>query len=691
MSIKSAVLRSAAAGALIGGIAAMALASGAPEFGPAGIDPAAGNPAVAPGDDFYDHVNGKWLASTQIPADLPRWNMSRRLRAIAATRVHDILEEAARAPASDDERKFGDFYSTYMDETSIDAKGIAPIKAELAEVSRIATPRDLALAFAKFERTSPPFGFAGLGGDSDFPVTVGVTVDLDNPTDYEAVVGQGGLALPSLDYYTATDVASAAARTAYKSYITTLFTLVGMANAAERADGVIALESRVAATHWSAADERDIDKTHNSIMTAELAAAAPGFDWPLYLRKVGLSGQSRVIVAEPSALAGFAKLVSTVPMATWRDYVAVRVIGNAAPFLPKPFVDADFAFFKKALSGTAAPSPRWKRGVGFANDAMGDAIGRPYAQRWFPAASKTAMLAMVSGIEAAMAARINRLDWMAPATKVRAKAKLAALLIEVGYPDRWRDYSALKIVRGDAVGNVQRANAFEFNRQLSHLGNKVDRHEWDLLTTPQFADAFNFGPLIKLAFPAAFLAPPFFDPAADPAVNYGAIGAIIGHEITHSFDDQGAKLDENGRREHWWTASDEAAFMAATERLAAQYDGYEPLPGRHIDGHLTLGENTADLGGLLAALDAYHASLGGQPAPFINGLTGDQRFFISYAQSFRGLDRPEALRQMLASNPHAPDRYRVATVRNIDDWYTAFDVTPEQKMALEPAERVRIW
>jgi putative endopeptidase len=682
-------VRRGSIGFLFACISLWAPASGKPEIGDIGIDPSAANANLEPGEDFYDHVNGHWLASTQIPPDVSRWNDDRKLREIAAARVRDIVQTASVSPTTDNERKFGTFYATYMDESAIAAKGYAPINDELAVVDRIRTKDDLALAFARFERLSSPFGFNG--DQSDFPITVGATIDVKNPTRYLGELAQAGLGLPDRDYYLTSDPESVSARAAYRRYIVTLFGLVGFSEPERRADAIIALETKIAVSQMPSSDARDITKIYNVMTPAELEKRAPGFNWSLYLAHVQLGGQSKLIVDQPDAMAAFGRLVQSEAIGTWRDYLALRIIGNAAPFLPAAFVDADFAYLGKALTGTPAMRPRWKRGVQFDNVAMGDAIGQTYARRWFPASSKTATLAMVSTIKTAMAARIDRLPWMAPETKVRAKRKLANLLVEVGYPDHWRDYSGLEIVAGDAVGNAERANAFQFDFMLGHLNHPVDRTEWDLITTPQLADALNYGPQVALVFPAAFLAPPFFDPQADPAVNYGAIGATIGHEITHSFDDQGAKLDESGRLDAWWTPSDEAAFKAATDQLAAQYDTYSPLPGQHINGRLTLGENTADLGGVLAALDAYHSSLGGRPAPILDGLTGDQRFFISYAQSYRELNRPEALRKMIATNPHSPGRYRVATLRNVDDWYAAFKIGSDHKMALEPADRVRIW
>ncbi|MBV9843377.1 MAG: M13 family metallopeptidase [Sphingomonadaceae bacterium] len=670
------------------GAGAAAPSGGKPEFGAFGLDPNGPDPTVAAGDDFYRHVDGHWLATTPIPPDRSWYGEPVRLREQAQARVRDILEAAAQAPAGPDARKFGDYYASFMDEAAIAKAGLAPLKPQLDMIAQVKTLDDLARAFAAIDRVEPvPLGAT----ESSFPVNIGVDADLRDPTRHSVSLDQGGLGLPDRDYYFGADPKLVAARTAYKSYIVSLFTLAGMADPAPRADAIIALETRIAQAHWARADHRDYDKIYNPMTPAALAKAAPGFPWASYLAAAKVGGEATIVVNTPSALTGFAKLAGSVPIAVWRDYLALRLIGNAAPVLPQAYVDADFAFHGKALSGTPQLRVRWKRAADAAGLAMGDAIGRVYAERWFPASSKTAMERLVGEVKVAMAGRIDRLAWMAPATKARAKVKLANLRVEVGYPDHWRDYSGLTIVRGDALGNLQRANAFEYDREIAKLGRPVDRSEWGIYATPQTVNAFNAGQLNKLIFPAAYLAPPEFDPNADPAVNYGGIGATIGHEISHSFDDQGAKLDEQGRLANWWTPADLAAFKRYTEALAKEFDAYEPLPGLHVNGHLVLGESVADLAGLVAALDAYHASLHGQPAPVLGGLTGDQRFFAAYAQSWRTLWRPEMLRVLVTTDPHPPSEYRADTVRNLDAWYEAYAAKPGQKLYLAPNDRVKIW
>ncbi|HEY2358063.1 MAG TPA: M13-type metalloendopeptidase [Phenylobacterium sp.] len=682
---KTTLFAAVAAVVLLAGGAAVA----GPEFGDAGLDLPSMDRSVAPGDDFNAFMNGGWLKTVQIPADRSSWGDVARLREQSAARVRGIAEAAAKAPASADQKKFGDLYASFMDEQTIEAKGVAPLKADLASIAAIKTKADLARTMAALERRQPPFGYGS--PQPSFPVYPSVGIDAKDPTKASSELLQGGLGLPDRDYYLVDDPKFVAARAAYRNYLVTLFKLAGISDGEARADRVIAFETELAKAHWNRIDSRDQDKIYNPTSPAKLAADAPGFDWASYLQGAGFGARPTLIVNQPSAMAGFAKLAAVTPMQTWQDYLTAHVISNAAPVLPKAFVDADFEFHGKALSGTPELAVRWKRGVGQVNLGMGDAVGKVYAAQYFPPAAKAKIEAMVAEIKAAMAKRIDGLDWMAPQTKVRAKAKLANLKIEVGTPDKWYDYSKLSIVRGDAFGNAQRAAAFEYDRNLATLDQPVDRAQWWLTLTPQTVNAFNAGSLIKLAFPAGYLAPPAFDPDADPAVNYGAIGTVIGHEISHSFDDQGAKLDEKGRLIDWWTPADVKAFEAATGKLAAQYDAYEPLPGVHLKGRLQLGENVGDLGGLAAALEAYHASLGGKPAPVIDGLTGDQRFFLAYAQAHRSTYREAFLRQLVATNEHSPDQYRTYNVRNIDAWYDAFDVKPGQKLYLAPADRVRIW
>jgi putative endopeptidase len=677
------ILLLAAAAAVLSTSSAMG--ADKPKYGAFGLETGLIDKAVKPGDDFYTYVNGGWEKANAIPADRSNWGNVGILREQSLARVRGIIEGNVQNAPTADARKIGDYYASFMDEAAIEARGLAPVTGDLAAIAAIKTPAELGAAMGRLERTRP------IGASGVFPVGIGVVQDFRRPEQHTVYVSQGGLGLPDRDYYLVDEPKFVAARTAYKGYLATLFRLAGLDQPDARAERVFALETEIARAHWRRVDMRDLDKIWNVMSPAQLAAAAPGFDWAGYLKATGFAGRSELVVTAPSSLAGFAKLSSTTPLETWRDYMRAQVLNSAAPLLPKAFVEANFAMYGTTLSGTPQLRERWKRGVDATNLALGHAVGRQYAEQYFGPEAKAKIQDMVAQIKVAFARRIDRLDWMAPETKQRAKLKLNNLRVEVGYPDKWKDYSKLTVVRGDAYGNAQRAGAFEWDRDLAKLGQAVDRSEWSLTTTPQTVNAFNYGSLVKLAFPAGYLEPPMFDPAADPAVNYGAIGTTIGHEISHSFDDQGAKRDETGRLAAWWSEKDVEAFKASTAALAQQYDAYEALPGLKVQGRLTLGENVADLGGVAAALDAYHASLGGKPAPVIDGLTGDQRFFLSYAQKGRSLWREPILRQIVTTDPHAPDRFRTYTVRNLDAWYAAFDVKPGDKLYLPPEQRVRIW
>ncbi|MFI4950461.1 MAG: M13 family metallopeptidase [Caulobacterales bacterium] len=669
---KGLLIAAAASAALL---AAQANAAGRPEIGDAGLELSSVDHAVKPGDDFWGYVNGGWSKQQTIPADRSYWGDAARLREQAVDRVRGILEDAQKNPTTEDARKIGALYAAFMDEKTIEAKGAAPLKPDLARVAALKTPAEVARLMATWERRQPLGSLVGV--QSIFPVSPGVGADLKDPTRNTFGLGQGGLGLPDRDYYLSSDPKMAEARAAYRTYLTSLFTLVGQSEPAARADRVIAFETELAKGHWARVELRNLDKAYNPMTTAELAAKAPGFDWAGYLATLGVAGVNPIIVGQPSAMTAFGKLAAATPMQTWRDYLTAHWASAQAPYLSKPFVDANFAFYGKALSGVPELRARWKRGVDYVNLSMGDAVGREYARRYFPPQAKAQVEAMIGEIKAAFDRRIDKLTWMAPQTKLRAKTKLAALKIEVGYPDKWRNYSALKIVPGDLYGDTKAVAAFEQDYQFGKLKVPVDRSEWGFTTAPQTVNAYNYGTLLKLAFPAGYVAPPFFDPAADPAVNYGAIGSTIGHEISHSFDDQGAKLDEKGRLITWWTPADSAAFAQSTGALADPFRASEPLPGVHVQGRLARGESTG--------------GLGGKPAPVIDGLTGDQRFFMAYAQAHRWIYRDSFLRQLLATDPHGADPFRADTVRNLAEWYAAFDVKPGDKLYLAPDQRVRIW
>ncbi|MBY0519461.1 MAG: M13 family peptidase, partial [Sphingomonas sp.] len=562
---------------------------------------------------------------------------------------------------------------------AIDAKGVAPIQPWLAALSSAKDKTALATEMARLQRQ-------GVGG------LIGFFVNQDEkaPDHYIVNVGQGGIALPNRDYYVKADPKLDAVRTAYQANIAKMLTLIGDgANAEARAKAVFAFEKSLATAHWTAIESRDSDKTYNKWSAADFDAKAPGMPWGAMRTALGIEGEQRFVVAQPSAITGEAKAFADTPIEVLRDYAKLRVVRSYATYLAKPIDDANFSFYGPILSGQAVQRDRWKRAVATTSGALGEEIGKEYVARYFPPATKAAADTLVKNIIAAMGERIDKLTWMTPETKAKARTKLASFTPKIGYPSRWRDYSALEVKRDDLVGNIARAAAFEYARGLAKLGKPIDRTEWFM--TPMTINAYANPVMNEIVFPAAILQPPFFDAKADPAVNYGGIGAVIGHEISHHFDDQGRKYDVTGKLTDWWTPADVAAFDKLTGNLVAQYDGYEPIAGQHIQGGLTLGENIADLAGLSVALDAYHKSLGGKPAPVIDGLTGDQRFYLGWAQVWRTKYREPALRSQLLSDPHSPGEYRTATVRNLDPWYAAFGAKPGEKQYLAPGARVRIW
>jgi putative endopeptidase len=650
-----------------------------PTFGTFGFDTAGMDRSVNPGDNFYDYANGTWTKNTPIPADKPLWGGFVVLDELSTQRTRDVIEAAAKAdaPAGSVERKVGDFYASFMDEAGIEAKGIAPVKPALDRVAAIQTASDLARTFGAFAQ----YGVAA-------PVGIGVLPDLKENSHYSAYLGQGGLGLPDRDYYTdQTNPKFAEARAKYKEHVANVLRLAGYDEPEARAQRIFDLETKIATAHWTRIQSRQIDKLYNPMTRAELAEKLPGFDWNAYLDAAGLQGQDRFIVAQPDALQAAAKLVQSEPIATWKDYLAYHTLSGAAPLLPKAFVDENFAF-EKVLSGTPQLPERWKRGAGLVGAGMGEAIGQLYVARYFPPSAKAKADELVRNLIRAMDMHLANLTWMTPETKAKARAKLAVFTPKIGYPDKWRDYSSLEISRDDAFGNAMRANQFEYRRNIAKLGKPIDRSEWGM--TPQTVNAYANPLMNEVVFPAAILQPPFFDPNADDAVNYGAIGAVIGHELSHHFDDQGRKFDKTGNLADWWTPADIAAFKKLTDRLGAQYSAYEPLPGQHVKGEQTMGENIADIAGLAIAYDAYHMSLHGKPAPVIDGYTGDQRFFLGYAQVWRSKFRDAYLQQLLTVDVHSPGNVRPLVVRNFDAWYKAFNVR-DGKLYLPPDQRIRIW
>jgi putative endopeptidase len=676
------LLGAAAVGAVAAlGLAALAWADDtqAPShIGAWGFDLAGRDVSVAPGANFYDYANGDYVKKLVIPPDRSRYGAFDALAALSETRVHAILEKAAANPnAAGDEAKIGAFYRAFMDETRVNALGAQPLARELAEIRAAKTRTALAALMGKAAKS---FYGGFFGAD--------VEVDAKDPTHYAAYVGQAGLGLPDRDYYLEPSFAPQKAK--YQLYVAQILTLAGWPDADAQAKAIVDLETEIAKVSWSRAEDRDPVKTYNPMTPAELAAAAPGFDWSAYLAAADLGSVNRVVVAENTAIPKIAAIFAATPVRTLKAWEAFNVTDSAAPFLSQPFVDANFEFRSKTLSGQQAQKPRWKRAVAAIDGDVGEAVGRVYVATYFPPEAKAKIDALVANIRAALQARIQRVTWMSDATKARALQKLSLLNVKIGYPVKWRDYSALRIAGDDLFGDVERSSAFEWRRKVKRMNGPVDRDEW--IMTPQTVNAYYNPTQNEIVFPAAILQPPFFDPDADPAVNYGGIGGVIGHEMTHGFDDEGRHFDGAGKLADWWTSDDAAKFVAQTKRLGEQYSAMEPLAGAHINGDLTMGENIADLGGMLLGLDAYHASLGGKPAPVLDGLTGDQRVFLGWAQVWRSAVRPDALRRQLVSDPHSPSPARVnGVVRNVDGWYDAWNVKPGDPLYVAPDQRVRIW
>ncbi|WP_271300782.1 M13 family metallopeptidase [Sphingomonas sp. CV7422] len=676
------LLASATTGAVYaqtGAGTAAAPATGKPKLGDFGVDLTAMDRAVAPGDDFYNYVNGAWMARTEIPADRSSWGGFAILRDLSDQRTRAVIEGAAASPGSDPvSTKIGDTYATFMDAAAIESAGAAPLKPYLAKIAAIQSQSDLAKAF----------GEATMHG-IDVPIGAGVQQDLKDNTVYAVYLGQGGLGLPDKDYYLKDDAKFAEARTKYVTYIADMLRMAGQPDPQGSAQRIYDLEKQIATVHWDRAELRQVEKGYNPAQVATLAQTMPGFDWQAMLAAQGLGAQTRVIVGQPSALTGIAKIVAATPIPVWREYMAFHTISNAAPLLSSNFVNTQFAFYGTTLNGTPQLKERWKRGVDLVNGSLGEAVGQIYVQKYFPPDAKAKADALVHNLIVAMDARLAKLEWMAPETKVKARAKLAAFTPKIGYPDKFRDYTALRVVKGDVLGNADRVAEFEYNRQLNKIGKPVDRSEWFM--TPQTVNAYANPLMNEVVFPAAILQPPFFDPNADPAVNYGAIGAVIGHELSHHFDDQGRKFDPKGNFADWWTPADVQRFTALTDKVVAQYGAYEPIPGSHVNGKLTLGENMADLAGINVAYDAYKLSLKGKKAPVIDGFTGDQRFFMGFGQVWQTKAREASIKNQLTTDPHTPGQWRAYVVRNLDAWYPAFAVKPGQKYYLAPADRIKIW
>ena len=662
----------------------------APAAAARGIDMSAIDRAVEPGNDFYAFVNGAWIARTEIPADRSTWGPAEAMAEEAAKRTRQLLEEAGNAspkPGSI-QQQAADYYASYMDEAAIDAKGLAPLKPLLDRIAAIDSPARLARTLGE-ELRADVDALNATNFHTDRLFGVWVTGDLNEPSKSTPYLLQGGLDLPDREYYVAQSPRMADLRAKFAAHVSKMLTLAGVSNAESAAGAVVALEGKMARVHATRAESLDVLKANNPWKKADFATRAPGLDWNGFFAGARLDREPVIIVWHPGATKGLAALVRSEPLAAWKQWLTFHAIDRNAGVLPKAFVDERFAFHGGVLSGTPQIAERWKRAVASTNAALPEAVGQIYVARHFPPETKAQMQAIVKNLITAFGARIDRIDWMSAATKAKARQKLTTLRVGVGYPDTWVDYGALQIARGDAFGNRQRAELFEYQRSLAKLGAPVDKGEWWM--SPQTVNAVNLPLQNALNFPAAILAPPYFDPAAPSATNYGAIGAVIGHEITHSFDDQGAMFDADGKLANWWTKEDLDHFEAAGAQLAAQYDAYMPFPDVHLNGRQTLSENIADVAGLATAYDGWQASRGGAAAPEMAGFTGVQQFFVAYGQSWLTKWREPALRQAVITDGHAPGQYRAAAVRNLDAWYDAFGVKPGQTLYLAPSERVHVW
>nr|WP_244651597.1 M13-type metalloendopeptidase [Sphingomonas sp. CFBP 8764] len=655
-------------------------AAAATRYGRWGFDLAGMDKSVKPGNDWFDYVNGSWVKTTQIPADRSSYGAFAVLRDLSEARMRTLVEGYKPGDAANPDRaKVATLYQGFMDEAAIERADAAPLLERLAPVKAATTKDDVAVLMGK--------SMGGFGASFFGP---GVNDDAKQPDIYALYLRQSGLGLGDRDLYLDPKFAPQVVR--YQAYVAQMLGMANWPNAQAAAAKIVAMETRIAQAHWTRAQSRDRDKTYNPMTLAQLQAQAPGFPWAKFWTAAGIDKANRAIVAQNTAFPKIAEVFATTDLDTLKAWQAFRTADDIAPLLSKRFVDANFDFRSKFLNGQPQQRDRWKRGINVTERALGEAIGRDYVALYFPPASKTKMDELVGNLRIALRGRIDGLPWMGAATKQEAQAKLANFSVKVGYPDKWRDYSALQITPGDLIGNVERAGRFEWDYRRNRMGGPVDKAEWGM--TPQTVNAYYNSVKNEIVFPAAILQPPFFDPDADPAVNYGGIGGVIGHEISHGFDDQGRKSDGKGVLRDWWTAQDAAKFEAQAVKLGAQYEAYtfEGLPGVKINGRASMGENIGDLGGVLISLDAYHTSLGGKPAPVLDGYSGDQRFFLGWGQVWRTLFRTEALRQQLVSDPHSPGQIRaINPLRNVDAWYKAFDVKPGDAQYLAPANRVRIW
>ncbi len=673
---------------LVAALAAPAFTSAQPAAPLAsGIDRSAMDPSVRPQDDLWNHVNGRWLATTAFPPDKAYIGVAQQLVDRTRDQLRTLIEAAQRMPDDRGATQLGDLYASFMDEAALEKAALQPLAAEFAAIDAVTDRRQLGALFARLGRL-------GVGN----PIGIYVGVDDRDSTRYVPFVTQGGLSLPTRDYYLKLDDEKfKTTRAKLVEYHANLLKLAGAdaKDAASTAQAILALETEIARAQWSPVENRDPVKTYNLTELDALPTLAPALDWPVYLSTRALAGKTpNVVVRQPSYLKGLSAQLESAPLATWKAYARAHLLSDYAPYLSKPFVEERFAFVGRVLAGTTQNRPRWERGVRLLDEHLGEALGKLYVEKHFPADSKRRMDEMVANLLAAYRESIVKLSWMGPQTRKRALDKLSKFNAKIGYPKRWIDYGSIEIRRNDLIGNVMRARAFEEKRQVNKLGKPIDRDEWGM--TPQTVNAYYDASLNEIVFPAAYLQPPYFDPAADDAFNYGAVGATIGHEVSHGFDDEGSQYDGDGNLKDWWTADDRKRFAAKTKMLVNQYSAFEAVPGYRVNGELTLGENIADNSGLVIAHKAYLLSLRGKGqgkgGPVIDGTTAEQRFFYGYAQSWRGKVRPEALLAQIKSDPHSPDEFRVTgAVRNMPSFYSTFRVKPGDKMYLAPKDRVSIW
>jgi len=661
--------------------------SATPKLGKWGVDLTSLDKSVKPGDNFFLHMNGGWLKDAQIPADRSSTGSFQDLQILSEERLKTIVADLKKLPdnrLSSEQRKLRDLYDAFVDTQAIEAHGLNPVKKDLDYLAGLKTLDDVAHAMGSIKLSTMSI------------YNIGIGVDDKNPDNYSVNLSQAGLGMPDRDYYLSDDPEIVKTRAAYRKYLADMMTLAGMSDVEARADKILALETEIAKVSWTRADRRDADKIYNPMPASALKTLAPDFAWDAFLAEGAIplkkpDGSERyVIVAEKTAFGPLAAIFKNTPVATWRDYLTVHYLHTFAAYLPKRFDDLAFSFYGTVLSGRTKQLDRQTRAMHLLDQQMGEALGKLYVARYFPPDAKAKADILVSNLLKAYEADIQTLDWMGPATRAKALEKIHQFTPKIGYPSKWREYTALQVSHDDPVGNAQRAGMFEWNRDVTRINKPVDKSEWGM--TPSTINAYYNPSFNEIVFPAAILQAPFFDPNADDAVNYGAIGAVIGHEISHGFDDQGSKYDGKGVFQDWWTKEDRANFDARTAALVKQYDAFEPLPGLHVKGQNTLGENIADNAGLAIALKAYHLSLNGKPAPVLDGYTGDQRLFLSFGQVWRTKMRDSAIRTQTMSNEHTVAEFRViGPTRNQDAWYDSFDVKPGEKYYLPPAERVHLW